>query len=231
MGARARGGAGTGAGTGAGAGTGGGTGAGSSHSSDEMVMRLAMAAVRKENGGDGNLLLAGPSVTVTLLPRAPRHRMALSPYLSCHPAHDTHTCPLLIRRSIRHSSDVQSIHSVNKNILYNGTLRHCLHGGHEGPTAGARGHHHLCTGPPHPSPIVRNKCPSSSPASYDGLKVLDPLQSCQTGGRVIVEMLLSGCKLVVRSDPSTTTQHTTHLCYLRWGFPRAATPPPLYYIF
>lgn len=59
--------------------------------------------------------------------------------------------------------------------MYVETLRSIPHSRHGGSTASA----------PHPYPNH-----ARSPAPYDGLKVLDPLQSCQAGGRVIVEMLL-----------------------------------------
>ncbi|KAG6813257.1 hypothetical protein H0H92_012671 [Tricholoma furcatifolium] len=88
--------------------------------------------------------------------------------------------------------------------MYNETLRQCLHGDHEEYTARAPRN---TTSPPHPSPIA-----DPSPVHYDGLKVLDPHQSTK-GGRVVVEMLLSGYEKV----PSVAWEDPESTCGRNWG--------------
>jgi len=60
----------------------------------------------------------------------------------------------------------------NNSKMYNETLRPILHSGHKQPPAGISIAEQ--TGGPHPSPIT-----FMLSSLFDGLEVLDPLQSCK----------------------------------------------------
>lgn len=61
--------------------------------------------------------------------------------------------------------------------MYNETLRHNPHSGHEQPPLEIISSA-TQTGGPHPSPIVHNLTVFLLSSLHDGLEVLDPLQSC-----------------------------------------------------
>lgn len=65
-------------------------------------------------------------------------------------------------------------------IMYNETLRRDSHSDHEEHTARTKSYP-FSTSTPHPSPIVPTEVFSFSSPLY-GLKVLDPLQSCEQAG-------------------------------------------------